>query len=75
MMPSRNEGVIMVEILLSCFTISVKQIEKYIWEIVIQDITWGKIFCGKKEKDIHDEAKPKESSQGEGTKHMKFTGI
>jgi|GraSoiStandDraft_36_1057302.scaffolds.fasta_scaffold226865_2 hypothetical protein len=35
----------------------------------------GKIFCGKKEKDIHDEAKPKESSQGEGTKHMKFPGI
>jgi len=35
----------------------------------------GKIFCGKKEKDIHDEAKPKESSQGEGTKHMKFFSI
>jgi len=41
MMPSRNEGVIMVEILLSCFTISVEQIEKYIWKIVIQDVTWG----------------------------------
>jgi hypothetical protein len=44
-------------------------------KLVIQDITWGKIFCGKKEKDIHDEAKPKESSPGEGTKHMKFPGI